>query len=104
VEYENTSLTNALDKAEREVEFLRTSLAACERKRDMFQRHAVGLYTRLVDLIPAIRLHADTIENALGEAKVEAMQHKVPVSPEDLDKGIRQLAQESIEPQVRKED
>jgi hypothetical protein len=102
VEADNARLNASLDQSEREVEFLRESLQSCERKRDMFQRHAVALYTRLVDLIPAIRLHADTIENALKDAKIEAMQKRTPAPPVDLDKGIREIAESNLED--RKED
>jgi chromosome segregation ATPase len=104
VEYECHSLSAALDKAERENEFLRASLSACERKRDMFQRHAVALFTRLVDIIPVIRSHADIIEKALAEAKEEAIHMRTRVSPEEMEKGIQDIALQSIEPQVRKED
>ena len=106
VERDNFNLSHMVDKSERENEFLRASLSACERKRDMFQRHAVALFTRLVDIIPAIRSHADVIEAALKDAKVEAMQvsKPAPMQPGELERAIGQTALESTEPVIRKED
>jgi predicted nuclease with TOPRIM domain len=83
---ENARLNATLDEMQRETDFLREQLRIAEHKRDMFQRHAVALYTRMVDAIPQVRLIADNISRALEEARLETTQGgAAPVAPRDLD-------------------
>jgi hypothetical protein len=61
-----------IDEQQREIDFLREQLRVAEHKRDMFQRHALALYTRIVDEVPYLRNRADVLQLALDEARIEA--------------------------------
>jgi len=81
----NAQLNASLDDIQRENDFLREQLRVAEQKRDMFQRHAVALYTRLVDAIPQVRIIADNIARALEEARIESTQGGSVPKAQDLD-------------------
>lgn len=95
---ENTSLKVHIEELERDNEFLRRQLTASELRRDMYQRHAVALYTRCVDLIPQIRLLADSLERALSEAKVEARAAAPPQTDVAVEDGLKELV-EKLKPE-----
>lgn len=91
-------LKTDLAEAHRQIDFQAEQLRIAERKRDMFQRHAVALYTRMVDLIPDIRILADKAEAFLQEARTEASsgnaeEQSRTIMPEaiNLDDGLAQV-------------
>lgn len=72
LESENRELLQRLDALHRERDFLRLELSTAERKRDMFHRHSVALFTRLADMIASLDGYRATLSKALEEARQEA--------------------------------
>lgn len=86
---DNDRLRASCDEMEREVSFLREQLSIAERKRDMFQRHAVALFTRLHDIVVVVN-------TALSDARLEATSGGAEAKPQpqnldEINDGLRDL-------------
>jgi chromosome segregation ATPase len=69
----------------RERDFYRREFEGAERRRDMYQRHSVALFTRLTDEVDALEDHRNRLIKALSEARLEATSGgavEQPIPPE----------------------
>jgi hypothetical protein len=93
LEHENAMLRARDIELIRELRFIKKQLEICETKRDMFQRHAVALFTRMVDLLPQMQNYVKMIDNALADAKEEALSPVYVVSPGPIDRGVQDIVE-----------
>lgn len=94
LEAENDRLSALNADLARERDFFRRELDTAEKKRDMYHRHAVALFTRLSDMITTLDGYRSMLVNALSEARIEskAATEEPALTPED-EKRVAALAQ-----------
>jgi len=93
LEHENAMLRARDAETMRELRFIKKQLEICETKRDMFQRHAVALFTRLVDILPQMQNYVKMISNALADAREEALSPVHIVSPGPITQEMQDIVE-----------